>query len=1259
MKGISSAVGFAAKLKPEIRLAQAISEFGASLNTQNQRTRFKNLQSQSPPSPDDIIRLTEEINRDGARAHRSWRPYGTRLVAILDRMRQFAPIGDVLVGGSQNLIACGVWAVTSLSFLSYFENVTSMMLRLGQSLSLHQDFVLLFPKCSTLQSYMCEYTIVMVNICAKIIHNCAKSALFQLAASFTSTFDAAFKPLESDLTTWAQLIEKRVTVLLAKADLQTQSSVLERFNRLQITMSRDSAAQRKEKRRHRLFTALCPYQGEFNLIWRRERKRGTSSWMYEQEEYKSWLSSKAEAVLWLKGNLGSGKTVTMASAAAHLILAAPGMEPKGAVTVSYFFCQSDNPKTLSATTLLGSIVGQVLQNLAQEPSLMSFLEQTEITQDSCARLKDFVEILLKCTPSNWRGIFILDGLDEMPQEDADDVFGQLKRLNGHRRSNMDVEWTLSMETADRSDEIRAYIATEISRWNRIRPLPTELERLVEEQLVAGCQGMFLWLSLQIADICPRYTQELRSDAEILNILGNLPKDLPDAFDKALLRMRASTSGNRLFKLVASAEPPMNMDELRVAFNVEPGNARWDDSTLVSSGKALVSASGGSLLDIDEEDFRVRFIHYSALLHLTTPSSDVKTHSFHFDLEEAERELGAVCVTYLNYSIFENRVSTAQKASFGQVPQATAGSVMRSETSRKVFSLLAKHRRHRDARVDLERLSYELQKNKWRVRDDVHLFLDYAKDQWLSSTRHLWINDRYGMLPLFGKLLINPAVSASLPWDSIFEATEWALKNDHATLFQYYLHSDDQDYSQKALSAAAHAVSTQISNIRTRGEGLGWLAPLYIVHPQYQASVLQDFIELDCKPFNPALEKPPCPDLTASAVTTSAESHLVVALTLYSRTPEEEKLVLFLAKYLQDPNLVVYDNLSLLYFATHRGCVPLAFELLSRGANPDGGHRKGGSSPLQNSIKNGLTKLALELIELGADTTANPDDEYPPLFLAINISNLELVISLLEQDTFASKKGYGRGREDVCHYLVTIGCKLEEGFVGQVLDELIRHGANIDSKNSHGETPLILAVKEGSLHLVELLLAHGANPNNGDRCGARPLHFARSASMIQNLFRRGADLDAVTYPGYITPLMAAVLQGHADAVSLLLGEGADPTLRLGASLTTEILLFGVKQDAASGYPANATAFELCLWRLKQELEALSTENNAKQPGNLCHDLALMFAEFLECGIGSYPQYTEDINRLGDVLRELSLPTTATSIENRVSRLFPPVETRSEV
>ena len=136
---------------------------------------------------------------------------------------------------------------------------------------------MLFPKCSTLQSYMCEYTIVMVNICAKIVHNCTKSTLSQLAGSLISTFDGVFKPLESDLTGWALLIEKRTTILLSKAELQNHSSILDRFNRLQITMSTETVKRRRESRKYRLLAALCPEQSEFDQIWRRERKRGTSS----------------------------------------------------------------------------------------------------------------------------------------------------------------------------------------------------------------------------------------------------------------------------------------------------------------------------------------------------------------------------------------------------------------------------------------------------------------------------------------------------------------------------------------------------------------------------------------------------------------------------------------------------------------------------------------------------------------------------------------------------------------------------------------------------------------------------------------------------------------------------------------------------------------------------------------------------------------------------------------------------------------------
>lgn len=117
MENISTAVATVGKLKPEIRLAQTISEFSVSLkrHQDDSHIRFKNLQTRSPPTAMEVLRLTEEINRDGAHRHRSWRPNATRLVTVLERIRQFAPIGDVLVGGAQNLLASGVWATVRMT----------------------------------------------------------------------------------------------------------------------------------------------------------------------------------------------------------------------------------------------------------------------------------------------------------------------------------------------------------------------------------------------------------------------------------------------------------------------------------------------------------------------------------------------------------------------------------------------------------------------------------------------------------------------------------------------------------------------------------------------------------------------------------------------------------------------------------------------------------------------------------------------------------------------------------------------------------------------------------------------------------------------------------------------------------------------------------------------------------------------------------------------------------------------------------------
>jgi hypothetical protein len=115
---MSTALTNASRLKPDIRLAQAVSEFEAILSS-DQKAAVHDYTSQSQSSPldrRDVMRLMSEIDKtSGVVAGR--RCFGPRMDRFLHAVQQFAALGDVLVGGSQNIIACSVWALVRMTLL--------------------------------------------------------------------------------------------------------------------------------------------------------------------------------------------------------------------------------------------------------------------------------------------------------------------------------------------------------------------------------------------------------------------------------------------------------------------------------------------------------------------------------------------------------------------------------------------------------------------------------------------------------------------------------------------------------------------------------------------------------------------------------------------------------------------------------------------------------------------------------------------------------------------------------------------------------------------------------------------------------------------------------------------------------------------------------------------------------------------------------------------------------------------------------------
>jgi ankyrin repeat protein len=90
---------------------------------------------------------------------------------------------------------------------------------------------------------------------------------------------------------------------------------------------------------------------------------------------------------------------------------------------------------------------------------------------------------------------------------------------------------------------------------------------------------------------------------------------------------------------------------------------------------------------------------------------------------------------------------------------------------------------------------------------------------------------------------------------------------------------------------------------------------------------------------------------------------------------------------------------------------------------------------------------------------------------------------------------------------------------------------------------MLAARGGSLDLVELLLARGAQPNMKNETGTTALLVAarhNRPAIAQALLRRGAMINATDRQGW-TALMYAASLGHGVTVRTLLNSGADPRL----------------------------------------------------------------------------------------------------------------------
>jgi ankyrin repeat protein len=193
------------------------------------------------------------------------------------------------------------------------------------------------------------------------------------------------------------------------------------------------------------------------------------------------------------------------------------------------------------------------------------------------------------------------------------------------------------------------------------------------------------------------------------------------------------------------------------------------------------------------------------------------------------------------------------------------------------------------------------------------------------------------------------------------------------------------------------------------------------------------------------------------------------------------------------------------------------------------------------VINNFNKVKKYIVFIGfsAFSALSAAGSYEDFFIAIQNDQVKVVSSLLS-------RGFDPN---------TVNLKAEPALLNALnvgaltsAEVLVRHPKiNLNVRNAHGETALMLACLKGHLALAKLLISKQADINQP---GWTPLHYAATGGhveLIQFLLEESAYIDAES-PNGTTPLMMAARYGSAKATQLLIDEGADIQVKNQLGLT---------------------------------------------------------------------------------------------------------------
>jgi uncharacterized protein len=225
-----------------------------------------------------------------------------------------------------------------------------------------------------------------------------------------------------------------------------------------------------------------------------------------------------------------------------------------------------------------------------------------------------------------------------------------------------------------------------------------------------------------------------------------------------------------------------------------------------------------------------------------------------------------------------------------------------------------------------------------------------------------------------------------------------------------------------------------------------------------------------------------------------------------------------------------DPKSLLFEAVQADDVERVRGLIEGGADVEARREAIGITPLGAACRAGCLGTATLLVETGAKANTADDMGVTPLMWAISSGKVELVRLLLAKGASVSPKdGYGR---------TALTFAAQKGLT-DVIRLLLECKADVNAKESvGGTTPLIMASYNGRLDAAKLLIESGAQVDFKDTNGETALLWASAQEdpqVVEFLIGSGADINTRDKRGFDALIRASLLGAHRT-VKILLDKG---------------------------------------------------------------------------------------------------------------------------